>query len=158
MNILKKTLLAAALVVPTAANAHLVGVGYTAETNGDVTFFGQTYHGNAANPLGETTGLTIGGTLYSWDGVLHGTTQAPSDLDVYFPIMNRSFDAWFTLTVSGLTDGVTSIAGSTAELNDYWDGSTSFNIDVIEASEPSSLALLGLGLAGLGFARKKRSA
>jgi hypothetical protein len=61
----------------------------------------------------------------------------------------------FDCTIRGLSDSLWTNGASNGYGLSNWTG---FNPGDMKVSEPGTLALLGLGLAGLGFARRRRKA
>jgi hypothetical protein len=168
-------LLGAALLCATAAQAHIVGLGWTFEANGDVTFDALHWHNSLSAPAGA---LIVDGTSYNFtsytnntasmtglDGALVNSIYSSYDGAGTLSALTSSDDDWLHVTISGLSAGTHNITA------DYGPGGlTSWTLDggvtttpivtpppTSNVSEPASIALLGLGLIGLGFTRRRKS-
>mgnify|MGYP000703970917 CR=1 FL=1 len=168
-----KALVAGSVLAVSAAGvqAHIVGIGWTFETNGDLTFDALHWHGAHA----AAGSLIVDGTSYAFTTATHNTA-AMTGLDG--ALTNASYssyaagtltatgssDDWMHVTISGLTAGAHSITaewGPGGLTSWHVDGGLT-NIQIVtpppsNVAEPGSLALLGLGLAGLGFTRRKKA-
>ena len=91
----------------------------------------------ADSVIGDGFGLSFFGELFIEDGYVSGSTISGS-----FTFDNATF------ATLGLTPGT----------YEHPRGEITFNIGSAQIPEPTTLALLGLGLAGLGFSRRKRAA
>lgn len=167
-------LLSATLFCATAAQAHIVGLGWTFEANGDVTFDALHWHGSLSDPAGA---LIVDGVSYNFtsytnntssmtglDGALVNSAYSAYDGAGTLSVTS-SEDDWLHVTISGLS------AGSHDITADYGPGGlTSWTLDggvtttpivtpppTSNVSEPASIALLGLGLIGLGFTRRRKT-
>ena len=172
--------MAAAVLGSASAQAHIVGLGWTFEANGDVTFDALHWH----NQHAAAGALTIDGIDYAFTSFSHNTSSM-TGLDG--ALVNASYSAydgagtlsvtggpslgggivddWLHVTVSGLSAGahtITAAAGpgglTTWTLN---GGVTTVGIVTpppSPVSAPGTLALMGLGVAGIGFVRRKKVA
>ena len=94
------------------------------------------------------------------------SSTLPTGLDVYTENTNVTILSWQGVNVSGLLDGAFT-ADITGMSSAKWARSTSssfgfpwpftFTLDVVDVPEPGTLAILGFGLAGLGFARRRKA-
>lgn len=166
-------LLGATLLCATAAQAHIVGLGWTFEANGDVTFDALHWHGSH----GVAGALIVDGVSYGFTSATHDTTSM-TGLDG--ALVNSTYSAydgagtlsairveddWLHVTIAGLSSGTHTITA------DYGPGGlTAWTLDggvtttpivtpppTSNVSEPASIALLGLGLMGLGFTRRRKT-
>lgn len=109
--------------------------------------FGSTI--NLALDLGIDFGNTSNITINTY---LNGSLVS-SSLDAYTDTLNNGLGTWSTLSWSNI-DRVTLNATS------GWRAWSIDNLQFDNATsvpEPATLALLGLGLAGIGFSRKKKA-
>ena len=111
-------------------------LGGTYATNPAVTFYEGLNAGGAAGSLVKNTGyVATFGNLFS--GVSWIQFSAPSSANVRLDCVVATFN------------------GTTTEPRSSFSGGCGSGVQVLE---PGVLALLGLGLAGLGFARRRRAA
>lgn len=170
---------AVALAVSTSASAHTVSLGsINAGAPGTVSIWLGSYHTGAPNE----GSLTIGGNTYAFNllsavlptGLVDGVNNfyAPNSggaVGQYDQAVNNTLTVtqWQGVTVAGLVAGLQpyTISGmNTVNFSDWnsstpnWTGSVNIPGSSVNAvPEPTSVALLALGLLGLGFSRRRQA-
>lgn len=174
-------LLTGFLTAATGAQAHLVSFGWTDNGNGTVRLWGEHWHGDQSVPSTANGGITItdlsgsispftaqwtgvlnnsdrddmltAGTLTGWELAGNGATEYQDwfyteDLVIgngdwqFFTGPNCCIDT-MGAPVSVTLTGITSVPEGTGPS---------------AVPEPGTLAIIGMGLAGLGFARRRKTA
>ncbi len=168
------------LLAPLMASAHTIAVGTTnSGVAGSVTIWMGSYH------TGTFTqgAITIGTQTVNFSSAGLGSALPDSNLvwgsNIFYAdngaqgsytsatnVTCCTLQSWQKATLTGLSAGPNtySITGmSSAHWADWnssqnnWTGSLFIPTSSISTPEPGALVLLSLGLAGLGFGRKKRS-
>lgn len=175
---IRAAFVAAAVLGSASAQAHIVGIGWTFESNGDITFDALHWHGN--HPAAGA--LTIDGIDYGFTSFTHDTASLTgfdggldnptySNYDAATGTLttlggNAGFgtiDDWLSVTVSGLAPGPHTVTAAFGPggLTDWTLASGITTVGIVTpppsaVPEPGTLALLGLGVAGFGFVRRKK--
>ncbi|NKB37185.1 MAG: PEP-CTERM sorting domain-containing protein [Gammaproteobacteria bacterium] len=180
-NLLKAISVTALMaIMATPANAHTISVGTAnAGATGSVTVYLGTYqsgHGTVAPEGAITIGtqtvnfgnLISGGAKPSVlvDGVNNFFSSGAGSYTSATNTTGRTQVFWQSATLTGLTAGMhTYTISSMFTINwadwggagSNWTGTVDIPNSSVQTPEPAMLALFGLGLAGLGFSRKRAS-
>ncbi|MES9938386.1 MAG: PEP-CTERM sorting domain-containing protein, partial [Sedimenticola sp.] len=109
--------------------------------------------------IGDSDDLPIGPyTSYSYSSGGHNGPTLGHVLDYWIPTSIGDYLSWSGTSTANLTQGELLFSTLAGTLN----GGVAANFEVANRTdrvpEPATLALMGLGLAGIGFARKKKAA
>ena len=151
---MKKIAAIALTIFTCSANAGLINVDYQA-TNANYTSLSGSFSGNDANNDGWLTFSELDNwfTNYS-SGASFSALNDLGDFDYVNNIWTPNAKQWNQTTEDAyMTWNNWGYSASTS--NYSWSFNTS--VESSQVSEPASIALLGLGLAGIGFLRKKKT-
>jgi len=192
-----KILTAAALLLATSlsAQAHVWYIGWNANTDGTVDFYGLSYHNFLSstqdNFIANPAGIVLNGVQFGFDagsvvdladcnglGTFTGSCDATWNalgLDAGILATNYSSNIYgkyavrhmsqADLTAASIGTGSNTVSFTTFANNVDWAGlnfapagvtTASINVVVNNVPEPSTLAIMGLGLLGFQLRRRNK--
>ncbi len=184
MNLIKfKTLIfTAAILLSSAAHAHLVTFGWKDNGNGSVTLWGEHWHGDHSAPYSDNGGISIYDNnlnfLYKaqWTGAVNNSNRdtmlANNQLTGFqggFHGDNSYYNDWFFTDPLVIGNGTYNFFTGTNCCVDTMDDVISVTLKgitsvpggtgpgAVKVPESSSLMLLALGLFGLVFMRRRKA-
>jgi len=191
-----KVITAATILLATSltAQAHVWYIGWNANTNGTVDFYGLSYHSSLSSSYDDFTanpaGIVLNGVQFGFDagsvvdladcyglGTVTGscdTTWNALALDAGIASTSYSTENYgkyavrhmsqADLTAAGIVAGSNTVSFTTFANNAHWDGlnfatsglTTAITVIVNNVPEPSTLAIMALGLLGFQLRRRNK--